>query len=50
METLTNNSICKYCEKIYDESETYDLSDNKDKSEVMCIDCIVETYYDLELS
>jgi hypothetical protein len=47
---MENQSTCKYCENSYDESQTYDLSDNKDKSEVMCIDCIIDVYYDLELS
>lgn len=41
---------CKYCEKQYPIEITYDLSDKKDKSDIMCIDCIYDTYYHLEVS
>jgi hypothetical protein len=41
---------CKFCEKIYHHEKIYDLSDKKDHSGLMCIDCIYDIYYHLELS
>lgn len=52
MEQFEQKVICKFCEKLYNAEQTYNLEDEncKDSNGIMCIDCVVETYYYLELS
>ena len=45
-----NEILCGFCEKLYPEEITYNVSANDHKKEIMCIDCLYETYYHLELS
>jgi len=40
-----DNIICEYCEKNCCIDTIYDLSYKKEKTYLICIDCIYEIYY-----